>query len=412
MASPICFETVFRSALSASPSPRSRRRVGPARAPVDERRVLALVDRALADDVGLVAEPLQADAHAAPPDGRRAGRLPGRSMTNPGSRLASSQPARGPFGRPRNRQVDRLERPPRRELDVPRDREDERSATRRRRRGRRARRHRTASRGTGAARRRGRRPPRERRPVGRRSSRSRGRRPRASARAACTRSSRIARSRSVSGLPFSASTRAATSTPGIWTSRARCENAGRKSAASAATSASGSSNEYRNVASCPGGSSPLTSRPAVAAANLSNSSKRRGIASVPSGSNSIAWFGRGRRNRKRSCSGGMTSTISWAAAPRPLEVDIFLPPMLRNSYGDVERRLALEHLAGDRIAAVARAAGGREVLAAGLDGHAEQRPLGRPLEVPGQLRRPAERARSSPDAPQPCAHVTRSWRHS
>ena len=35
--------------------------------PVDERRVLALVDGALADGVGLVAEPLQADAHAAPP---------------------------------------------------------------------------------------------------------------------------------------------------------------------------------------------------------------------------------------------------------------------------------------------------------------------------------------------------------
>src|SRR4051812_33405252 len=29
----------------------------------------------------------------------------------------------------------------------------------------------------------------------------------------------------------------------------------------------------------------------------------------------------------------MTSAISWAAAPLPLEVDIFLPPMLMNSYG-------------------------------------------------------------------------------
>ena len=59
---------------------------------------------------------------------------------------------------------------------------------------------------------------------------------------------------------------------------------------------------------------------------------------------------------------------------------------------DVERRLALEHLARDRVAPVARAAGRREVLAARLDGHAEERPLGRPLEVPGQLGRPAERA--------------------
>ena len=57
------------------------------------------------------------------------------------------------------------------------------------------------------------------------------------------------------------------------------------------------------------------------------------MASVPSGSNSIAWFGRGRRNRKRSCSGGIISAIECAAAPRPLDVDILRPPMLRNSYG-------------------------------------------------------------------------------
>ena len=55
--------------------------------------------------------------------------------------------------------------------------------------------------------------------------------------------------------------------------------------------------------------SPRTSRPAVAAARRSNSSKRRGIASVPSGSNSMAVFGLGRRKRRRSCSGGMTSAI-------------------------------------------------------------------------------------------------------
>ena len=58
---------------------------------------------------------------------------------------------------------------------------------------------------------------------------------------------------------------------------------------------------------------------------------------------------------------------------------------------DVERRLALEHLAGDRVAPVARPAGRREVLAARLDRHAEQRPLGGPFEVPRQLRRAAER---------------------
>ena len=54
--------------------------------------------------------------------------------------------------------------------------------------------------------------------------------------------------------------------------------------------------------------------------------------------------------------------------------------------GDVERRLALEHLARDRVRPVARAAGRGQVLAARLDRHAEQRPLGGPLEVPRQLR--------------------------
>ena len=133
-------------------------------------------------------------------------------------------------------------------------------------------------------------------------------------------------------LPFSAAIRAARSTFGIWRSRARCENAGRNAAASAATSAAGSQQRVgERRGDGPAAISPRTSLPAVAAANRSNSSKRRGIASVPSGSNSITWFGRGRMNRNRSCSGGTTSAISWAAAPRPFEVDIFLPPMFRNS---------------------------------------------------------------------------------
>src|SRR5437868_6484447 len=59
--------------------------------------------------------------------------------------------------------------------------------------------------------------------------------------------------------------------------------------------------------------------------------------------------------------------------------------------GDVERRIALEHLAGDRIAPIARPAGGREVLAAGLDRDPEERPLRRPLHVPRQLGAAAER---------------------
>ena len=138
----------------------------------------------------------------------------------------------------------------------------------------------------------------------------------------------------------------------------------------------------------PGGSSPLTSRPAVAAASRSNSSNRRGIAS-PSGSNSMAPFGRWRTNRKRSCSGGSTSAIAWAA-PRPFEVDIFLPPMFRNSYGTLSggsrsnTSRAIASLRSRDPPAVARSL-------PQLDRHAEQPPLRRPLEVPRQLRGAAER---------------------
>ena len=65
IASPICLLAALRSALSASPSPRSVRRRGvQLQHPVDDRRVLALVDRAPPDRVGVVAEPLQPDAHA------------------------------------------------------------------------------------------------------------------------------------------------------------------------------------------------------------------------------------------------------------------------------------------------------------------------------------------------------------
>src|SRR4029453_16746040 len=68
--------------------------------PVDDSRVLALVDRALADDLRLIAESLQPDAHATAPVRPPASLA--RAMTKAGSRLASSQPARGPFGRSRN----------------------------------------------------------------------------------------------------------------------------------------------------------------------------------------------------------------------------------------------------------------------------------------------------------------------
>ena len=89
-------------ALSASPSARSARRARvDLERPVDERRVLALVDRALADAVGLLAQPLQADAHRAPPSALQPAAARSRPITKAGSRLASSQPARGPLVRPR-----------------------------------------------------------------------------------------------------------------------------------------------------------------------------------------------------------------------------------------------------------------------------------------------------------------------
>ena len=246
IASPIRFEAALRSALSASLSPSSRRRSRvELEGPVDERRVLALVDRALADGVRLVAEPLQPDAHAAPPPCRAAASR-SRPMTNVAIE-AGEQPAGPRPVRPaEERTVERRERasaasrPP----SVGR-REDARPARRRRAGG-----ARLAAASASAA--------RIARAAPRRASAAsagsvvagRAIRARSGAyassqpRAAPTRSSRIARLALASArLPFSAATRAATSTPGIWTSSARCANAGRNAAASAATSAAGSSSE-------------------------------------------------------------------------------------------------------------------------------------------------------------------------
>src|SRR4029079_7182125 len=65
---------------------------------IDDGRVLTLVDRALADRVSVVAEPLQPDAHAATPDAAASRR---RVVTNEGSGDAATHPARGLFVRPR-----------------------------------------------------------------------------------------------------------------------------------------------------------------------------------------------------------------------------------------------------------------------------------------------------------------------
>src|SRR6185295_10725708 len=65
---------------------------------IDDRRVLALVDGAPPDRVGVVTEPLQPDAHA----GTWPAAARSRSRTKSRSSEASSQPARGPLARPRN----------------------------------------------------------------------------------------------------------------------------------------------------------------------------------------------------------------------------------------------------------------------------------------------------------------------
>ena len=140
----------------------------------------------------------------------------------------------------------------------------------------------------------------------------------------------------------------------------------------------------------PTGSSPLTSRPAVAAASRSNSSNRRGTASVPSGSNSIALSGRGPDEQEPRLLRRHDAADRVRGGPRPLRGRHLLAGDIQELVGEVERRLQLEHLAGDGVGAVPRPAGRREVLAVGLDRDAEQAPLRRPLEVPGELRRPAE----------------------
>ena len=75
----------------------------------------------------------------------------------------------------------------------------------------------------------------------------------------------------------------------------------------------------------------------------------------------------------------------------------------------VEWRLALEHLAGDRVRPVARTAGSRQVLAARLDRHAQDPPLGGPFQVPAELGTPTERTRPAglPAAARP-AHQPRA----
>src|SRR5207247_10157205 len=66
---------------------------------VDDRRVLALVDRSPPNGLGVVAETLEADAHAGTCGAAPAPR--NRSLTNWSDSFASNHPARGPLGFPR-----------------------------------------------------------------------------------------------------------------------------------------------------------------------------------------------------------------------------------------------------------------------------------------------------------------------
>ena len=111
----------------------------------------------------------------------------------------------------------------------------------------------------------------------------------------------------------------------------------------------------------------------------------------PSGSNSMARCGLWRRNRKRSSSGGRSVrdlVRRGAGAPGGAHL---AAADVEELVGHVERRLALEHLAADGIAAVARPAGRREVLAAALDGHARAGSTWRPSRRCTELGAAAER---------------------
>ena len=66
------------------------------------------------------------------------------------------------------------------------------------------------------------------------------------------------------------------------------------------------------------------------------------------------------------------------------------PADVEELVGHVGRRLAIEDLAADGVAAVAAATLRGEVLAAALDGDVEVAPLGRPVHVEGQLGAAAE----------------------
>ena len=106
-----------------------------------------------------------------------------------------------------------------------------------------------------------------------------------------------------------------------------------------------------------------------------------------------------------------TSAIAWAGAPRPFEVDIFLPPMFRNSYGTLiggSRSKTSRAIASDRSRdppAVARSLPHGSIVTPNSDHCAAH------SRFQGSFAAPPNGA-TQPVAPQPFAHVTRSGRHS
>src|SRR5262249_37281600 len=69
---------------------------------VDQPRVLALRNRARANRLRILAQALEANAHGTASGAIALAASSSRNTTNARSRLASTQPARGPLDRPRN----------------------------------------------------------------------------------------------------------------------------------------------------------------------------------------------------------------------------------------------------------------------------------------------------------------------
>ena len=218
------------------------------------------------------------------------------------------------------------------------------------------------------------------------------------------RSSRMARSTSSSGAPFSASMRAHESTLGTWSSNARCRNGGRNRAASRATSRIGIDQALAQDAlgvgrqlaarrlAGDGGADPVEFVE-QARDGVTLGVEVDGLAGLVTQEQEAQQL---RRQQLRDGVCGRTRALGRAHL---LAADV------QELVGHVERRLALKHLARDRIAPVARATGRGEVLAAALHRDAERGPTSRPSRRSDELH-PTRLGSTRPVWPQPVAHVT------